>query len=238
MKTNNNIDLTIKNYLRDRNEEKENKHKSSGKLSAGKLGWPLQWQILHHLGVKQKPFEDYTLRVFERGKNVEERIEEILTDRNLVISSQELVRYRDCIGYCDLVVDAARMGLDEVELPLELKSTKNSKFARIRRQKEADYSHKLQAGLYGLALGKRYFGVTYVAADDYRTLTYIYEADEVKTEIDRIIKIYKMALHLKTIPTFEANPHCGWQSSPKYNNYYSWMFKTKEELKEISRELF
>jgi len=44
--------------------ERESKHKSSGKLSGSKMGWPLQWQLLAGIGVPQKPFDEYVLRFF------------------------------------------------------------------------------------------------------------------------------------------------------------------------------
>ena len=71
------MNLTIDNTLNEiidaklmaKNKEKEANHKSSGKLSASMLSWPVQWQILKLLGVEQPPYDPYTLRKFKRGND-------------------------------------------------------------------------------------------------------------------------------------------------------------------------
>lgn len=216
------LDRKIGEALLKENEERESNHKSSGKLSASMLGWPLQWQILKSLGIPQEPKDEYTLRKFKRGNHVEDWLVEKLNP----VEKQKFVEYRDCIGYVDALVDTKDWDWKNGVIPLEIKSTTNLKFKRIVKQ-GADRSHKLQAGFYALALGTKHFGVTYVASDDYRVQTYIYETDSVKDEIEKIIDEFENQRKVG-VPVFE--PAEEWQAKKLYNNYPEWVELTQEQI--------
>lgn len=229
MKLDNYLDRKIGEALLAENEERENGHKSSGKLSASMLGWPLQWQILKSLGVPQSKKDEYTLRKFKRGNHVEDWLIEHLNP----IEKQAFVEYRGCIGYADAIVDTKDWDFQVGTIPLEIKSTTNLKFKKIVKQ-GADRSHKLQAGLYALSKGSEQFGVTYVASDDYRVQTFIYETKDVKDEIDQIISRYESQMKIG-IPVFEAAED--WQANKLYNNYPEWSELTQEEVNKKYEEI-
>src|SRR3990167_2969329 len=100
------IDDTINQFvdkkLIEENQEKELNHKSSGKLSASMLGFPLQWQILKAVKAPAKPNDAYTLRKFLRGTTVEDWLVENIPG---VIDTQVFSEYKNCIGYADILVD-------------------------------------------------------------------------------------------------------------------------------------
>ena len=125
------IDSTIDNQIRDelkkRNEEEAAKHKSSGKLSASMLGLPLQWQVLKVLGVPGREFDDYTLRKFQRGKDVESWLMKFLR----AAEKQKFVEYRNCVGYVDALVDTSGWEQNHGVIPLDVKSVANMKFKRV-----------------------------------------------------------------------------------------------------------
>lgn len=203
----------ISKYLLEREEQEKALHEPSGKLSASSLGLPLQWQVLKAVGVPQKPFDVYTLGVFERGR----QCEDWLIERMEAKETQVEVNYKGVVGYVDAVLD----------IPHEIKSVKNSKFKRIEAQNGADKGHILQACLYALALGKERFAIDYVAADDFRTVTYEYSVNAFKQEVDEIIQKFNDAIKRKQIPSFVEQQ--AWQKNPQYNNYYDWMELSEEE---------
>jgi CRISPR/Cas system-associated exonuclease Cas4 (RecB family) len=207
------LNETIAKYLKEREEQEKAKHEPSGKLSASSLGQPLQWQVLKALGIPQKPFDTYTLGVFERGRQVEDWLISVMKPKE----TQVEVNYRGVVGYVD-AVDG---------MPHEIKSVKNSKFKRITAQNGADKSHILQATLYALALNSDEFAIDYVAADDFRTLTYIYQTETYKQDVDQIIDSFQDAIKRKVVPIFEAKE--SWQAKPDYNNYFDWIELTQDE---------
>ena len=210
------------------NAERDAKHVSSGKLTASRLGEPLQVQILGVLGVKGKEIDEYTLRKFLRGVQIEDWL---LTQIDTV-DKQKLVQYRGVIGYADAICDTKdwenKLGI----LPLEVKSTSNAKFKRILKQ-GADRSHKLQAGLYALAQGTKYYGISYIATDDLRVQTYIYLTADIKPEIDQIIDRFEAQMKLQIIPKFVAIEK--WQSNPEYQKYPQWSNREEVKFSEINK---
>ena len=199
-KLDNTLDIQIGSAIVVRALEKEKTHISSGKLSASKLGSPLQWQILYVRGVPSKEIDEYTYRKFLRGNHVEDW----LIGEIKCVDKQKFVEYRNVVGYADAIIDTKDWQFPCGIIPLEIKSVANSKFKRIVKEKNADRGHKLQAGLYALALGYDNFAVCYVAADDYRIHTYIYETKDIKEEIDRIIDRFDEAIKIPKVPEFEA----------------------------------
>lgn len=229
--TDNYIDEYIAKTMFDKNKEEENNHKSSGKLSAGMLGMPLQWQILKIKGIPQKEFDSYTLRKFQRGKDVEKWFVGVLPN---VIETQKFLEYRGCIGYCDAVVDTSTHNFKQGIIPHECKSVSNEKFKKIKSSKGADRSHKLQACLYALALGKDYFAIDYIASDDYRIMTMVYPVADYKDEVDGIIDRFNQQMATGFVPVFI--PEEIWQSSEKYSNYPEFAKLNQEEINNLIKE--
>jgi hypothetical protein len=219
------LDLLAKN-----NEERKN-HKSSGKLSASMLNDPLQWQILKILGVEQKPLEEYTIRKFLRGKQVEEWVITQIPD---IVCTQKMVEYRGCIGFIDCMAETKTWDWKNGIIPIEVKSVANFKFKRINDQ-GPDKGHILQAGFYALAENTEHFAVLYVASDDYRVKVYTYETAKFKDEIDGIIDAFQKQLESGVIPVFE--PKEKWQENIKYNKYPEWAKLTQEEIDKKANEL-
>lgn len=194
-------ELIASKVLQD-NEEKI----PSGRLSASRLGLPLQWQMLHYYKIPTAPKDEYTLRKFARGKDVEDRIMEWLAPNPEQM--QVPVVYRGVVGFCDLVL----------EYPIEVKSVTNAAFKWKEKDNEPSLGHRLQGELYAKAMGYTKFGIAYVASDDYRVLCY---EQEVGDEVDKIIDEYEEQVSLGTVPVFKAREK--WQSMKEYNPYLEWM---------------
>lgn len=218
------IDTFIGRQIKAENEAKQAEHISSGRLSASMLGQPLQWQILHHYGIKGRAIDEYTLRKFVRGEEVEEWF---LNRLPFVTDRQVKVEYRGCIGYIDAMMDTADHDWKLGIIPHEIKSVANSKFKRIMEERRPDRGHKLQAGYYALGTGAKHFAVDYIAADDLRILTFIFETKEVEAEINAIIDKYDAQVAKGTIPVFEAVE--AWHANKLYNSYDAYM-KLAEEI--------
>lgn len=223
----NSIDKEIAFKLKEDEKKRSAEHKSTGKLAASRLPWPVQWQILHYLGVEKKPFDDYTLRKFKRGRDVEDWL--IGNILNLV-ESQKFLEYRNTVGFADTIVDTKLYENPVGVIPIEIKSTANSKFKWIKQNQEPDDGHILQGCLYALAEDSSHFGVTYVASDDYRTLTFILETKWYKQRVDTIIDTYQEQVDKREVPVFE--PLYSWQKSQKYSPYPEWADLTEKEILE------
>lgn len=223
------LDRHIGKFLLERDAEERANHKSSGKLSASMLGKPLQWQILKVLGVPGKKIDEYTLRKFQRGKDVEAW----LISHIPASEQQKFVEYRDVVGYADVLIDTKDWDFKNGVIPLEIKSVSNAKFKRIVKE-GADRSHKLQACLYALALKTEHYGVCYIASDDYRVQTYIYDTAETKAEVDKIIDRFQEQLKLG-VPKFEAAEE--WQKKIEYSDYPEWMELSEEECQKKYEEI-
>lgn len=190
----------------------------SGNLSASRLGWPLQHQMLHHFKVPQLPLDEYTLRKFVRGRDVEDRIVDWIKPG----AKQVPVTYRGVPGIADMVIEG---------IPYEVKSTTNMAFKHIQKE-GIKRGHNLQAMHYAKALGVDTFYVAYVASDDYRVLCI---EGEVTDEVDTVIDRYEAQVKLGVVPVFEAEEE--WQSNVKYNSYAGWMKLTEEQIAEKLSEL-
>lgn len=189
-------------------EEKE----PSGRLSASRLGWPLQWQMLHYFKVPQKPIDEYTLRKFQRGKDVEERIM-----RWLAATPEQMqvpVTYRGVVGFADVVL----------EYPIEIKSTTNMAF-KYKQKEGISRGHGLQAELYAVALGFDKSAVAYVASDDYRVLCFEQENTGL---VDKVIDAYEKQVALGTVPKFKAEEK--WHAMADYNPYFEFQELSEQEI--------
>jgi hypothetical protein len=217
------IDRFVGQKLEDQNKVERANHKSSGKLSASMLGQPLQWQILKTMGIPQREINEYTLRKFKRGKDIEDWLVKQLDGEEQVFTE-----YRDTIGFIDkILTQDERFDFKLGKVPHEIKSVSNAKFKRILSQ-GADRGHKLQAGFYALGLGVEYYAIDYIASDDLRIETYIYEVKDIKDEIDEIITKYQEQLKSGIVPVFE--PIEKWQADIEYNNYPEWSGLNDKEI--------
>ena len=225
-------DNYLNNLITDKmlSEQADNKREPSGKLSASKLYWPLQWQILGtQFGLKSN-FDDYTLRKFQRGKDVEDWFVKQIKPKE----KQKFLEYRGVIGFCDSVVDTKDWDNKVGIIPLEVKSVANAKFKRIEAT-GPDKGHILQNAFYAIAMKSDYHAITYIASDDYRILTTIHETENSRNEINRIIQDFVDAIESKTIPVFE--PREAWQGNIKYNNFPEFAGLSVQELQEKYNEL-
>lgn len=232
LKTDNYINDHIDKILTEANEKKSRKHKSSGKLSAGMLGSPLQWQILKHLNVEQRPIDAYTLRKFKRGVDIEAWLQKHIPG---LIDDQKFVEYRQTVGYIDALVDTESYNYPVGIIPHEIKSVTNAKYKWITSRGVPDDGHILQAGLYALAIGSDHFAIDYIASDDLRLTSFLLETKDYKERIDNIIDEYQEQLKKKEIPVFV--PLQKWQANKIYNNYPSWSDLNQEEIKEKAKRL-
>lgn len=176
------IDKRIAQEMVKANAERERLHREKnpvrkGNLTASMLGKPTQWSVLKMCGLTAKEPDEYTLRKFARGYQVEEWIDPYL---NSVDSQVEIKPYRGVTGICDYLVDTKDWATPVGVIPLEVKSTKNSQYSHIvnRISGGPKLGHCLQALLYALAIGTEYYALTYVAADDLRTRTFLRHIDD------------------------------------------------------------
>ena len=217
------LDKKIGAIVKANNDAQRANHKSSGKLSASGLNDPLQWQMLHSLGVETGEIDEYTLRKFLRGNHVEDWYVEQIKP----IETQKFVEYRETVGYVDAIVDTSLFDFPSGVIPFEIKSVSNMKYKRIDKQ-GPDKGHCLQAAFYATALQNPHFAVSYVATDDYRIKTYILDVHDYKDEIDGIITRFLEQKKTGKVPVFEAREK--WQSSKEYNRYSDWMELDEEEI--------
>ena len=226
MRIDNYVDRKIGSALLAENEKERQDHKKSGKLSASQLGDPLQWQILKALGYETEAFDEYTLRKFKRGKDIEEWVMKYLEP----IETQKFVEYRNTVGYIDAVCDTENWDFKLGVIPVEVKSVANAKFKRIVKQ-GPDRGHCLQASFYALATGKENAIVCYVASDDLRVHCYVIKTADFTDEIEKIITRFQEQLKSGEIPVFEAIEK--WQADNKYCRYLEFRDKTKEQLAQL-----
>lgn len=228
------LDQRIGERLIRENEAESAKHNSSGRLSAGMLGKPLQVQILKAIGVPQKKFDAYTLKKFKRGTQVEDWMVGYMGEGE----EQVFAQYRDCIGYIDKLIkvtdyyDPAWVQKVGSLLPREIKSVTNMKFKRIsnaggKGHPVADRGHRLQGAMYALAKGTDYFCIDYVASDDFRILSLIHKTADSKAEVDKAIQDFYDATQNGRLPAFE--PAEAWMGKPEWADYPEWVELSSEE---------
>lgn len=220
------------------NQLERAQHEPSGKLTASMLGWPTQWQVLKVLGVPMKSPDEYTLGKFLRGKHVEDWL---VGEMPNVLKRQMYCEYNGVIGYADAVIkhNGEVPVIQNLTIPHEVKSVTNMKFKRIIGTPSkpgigADLSHRWQACMYALALKSKWYAIDYVATDDYRIQTYLYEVNGERQEIDEIITEFNKWVSQKRVPEFK--PRFDWQKSETYNNYPEWMNLNQEELDQKIRD--
>lgn len=227
------LDLLVGKALLDATNTEKELRTPSGKLSASMLWWPLQWQVLKTIGLGGAPFDEYTLRKFERGHHVEKWLVEQMPG---VISEQKLIEYRGAIGYADAIVDSAGYQLRMGIIPHEVKSVSNAKFKRIVTQGQPDMGHIYQACFYAMGTKSKFFAIDYVSTDDYRIETYVLPTEKYAKNIDETIDRFNRAMRdwedKKIVPVFVANEK--WQATVNYNNFPTFMKLTEKEASELA----
>lgn len=210
-------------------ELKAEEHISSGKLSAGILKWPAQWQVLKAIGVPQKPLDEYVLRMMRRGRDAEAFV---LENMEGVVETQAFRTYRGCVGYEDALVDSNAWKAKVGVIPHEIKSKKNSKFKYIEKSDQSDLGDRMQGCFYALAEGRSYYAIDNVAADDYRILTHVYQVDEdyVAQAVNRIIQEFDQFTKAGVVPVFHPRDGFKWQADEQYCSYPEWQHLTLAEI--------
>lgn len=220
------LDNYIEKKLIAEDDTKRADHEPSGKLSASKLNYPTQHQVLHVIGVPSDPLGEYTVRKFKRGNHVEDWVRGYMPG---IVGKEKFVEYRNVVGFADAVVDMRDWNLDIVQetIPHEIKSVSNANFKWILKDGFKE-GHAMQGALYALALGTKWFAIDYVATDDYRVETFLIETAEFQKKVDESIDVFDACIKSKTVPVFEAKE--AWQANVKYNSYSEWVSLTPTEI--------
>jgi len=223
------LDKYIEESLSKADADRSAKHTPSGKLSASRLGWPLQWQVLKAVGVPQEPLGEYVVRKFLRGRHIEDWLRETTPG---LVAKEKFVEYRDVVGYIDALVYMDGWNIPGVKgvIPHEIKSVTNAGFKWIVRDGYKK-GHALQGALYALAEGSEYFVIDYVASDDYRVLSFLLKTEDFKEEVDGIIDAYEKQVETGWIPEFKSVEK--WQENTKYNNYSEFVTAGPIEIDDI-----
>jgi hypothetical protein len=220
------LDDSINKFIDDElireNSEREAAHEPSGLLSASMLFQPLRFQVLKTIGIPRKPLDAYTLGKLKRGRDVEDWYVGQLDKMGVLIDKQRKIMYRGVVGFADAIVDSDKMIFKQGEMPHEVKSVTNAKLKRIVAT-GVDWHYKLQGTLYALGEGSSYYAIDIVSAEDLRPRVHIFDVNELKGDVDRIIDNYDKAMELwkteRKLPEFEPNPDVAWTSNPMYAMY-------------------
>ena len=240
--TTNWINKQINQHRIEDNEKKSKEHKSNSMakgrkgISAGMLFQPVRFQVLKTIGLQRKPFDAYTLGVFEIGNDVEAKFVASLERAGVLLKGKDVEahglkwdeskdeaygEYRGVNGYVDAVVNTAKMEKDWGVMPWECKSVTSYKLKHVKRT-GVDWQHKLQACLYALVMGKEKFAVTIISKEHPDPMVHIFEVSEMKQEIDQIISDYAIAMENfkkdRTLPPLNAG-RVAWAVNPKYAMY-------------------
>lgn len=222
----------IEDDLIQRREKRDAEYTPSGKLSASILYWPTRWQLFKNLGIPQREKDAYTLGVFDKGNEVENKFVEYLNKFGLLAEGypgltwneekkQWQVEYRDAVGMIDALVDTDRF--DDIKvgiIPFEVKSVTAAKLSRLKKNGELDWQWKLQAGFYATAMGVDHYGLAIISKEHDFPQTYILETRHIRPEIEKIIDRYRQAVErwekLGELPPLEIPEQVRWLENPKY----------------------
>ena len=221
------LDKYIEKSLLKENAIREATHKSSGKLSAGSLGDPLQHQILHSIGVPKDKLQEYTIRKFRRGNHVEDWLRENMPN---LVEKEKFVEYRGVVGYIDAFVNMEGWDVGKGLMPHEIKSVTNASFKWIKKG-GVKRNHALQGCLYALATESPQFMLHYVASDDYRVESFLVDVKDWQKEVEQIIDDYNKQKALGIVPVFEAKEK--WQEDKKYNSFSRFLELSEKEIEEL-----
>lgn len=215
----------------------QEREKPSGRMSASRLTWPTQWQILWKLKVpptleewviKPNKMNTFHFRHFARGKQCEDWLEKTLPPKK----AQEAVEYRGWVGFFDRIDEGELYGVED-DVVTEVKSVKGDKWYRMFKDPGdgPQYDHVLQANFYAMALKMPHYGLCYLRSDTLETRTFLYSVEEYRADVDRQIDLYDEAVDSGTIPVFKAKVE--YQKNPKYNMYSSYMDWKPSQLQDL-----
>lgn len=211
------IEEEVNKYLIAKNEKERLEHVASGYLSASRLDKTTLENVLYLIGVPTLEFTPYSLKVFERGKQVEEWLEKVLTEAGMVERSQTMLEYTTPEGH--KIVGIEDLTLKGEDFPTEVKSIKNSSFKYLDIE-GAKLGNILQAVMYALAEGKDKARVLYVAADDLRTKQFIVNVADYKDQVHEVARNVYEAIKSGVLPEFK--PITDFQKMEKYLEYTSY----------------
>lgn len=211
------IEKEVNNYLRNKNETERNKHVSSGYLSASRLDKSTLENVLYLIGVPPLELTDYSLKVFARGNQVEDWVVGLFEELELVERSQTELEYVTPKGH--KIVGIEDVKFKGEDFPTEVKSIKNSAFKYLDIE-GAKLGHILQACTYALAEGKEKARVLYIAADDFRTKSFIVKVEDYKELIDSLAEKTYNAIRDGKLPEFK--PITDFQKLELYKEYTSY----------------
>lgn len=248
------LDNTIANSLLTGHLEDKKTRPVTDSLTGSILGQPLQSQILKIIGVPEAAFDPYVLRKFERGHHVEDwvmglmpgkltpaEIKQLAKLRPAIVgvdkAGQAQVLYKGVKGHIDGLVDMSAW--DEPDLgiiPHEVKSVTNAAYKWIDKSNQAKWGHKLQIGFYAMALEVTTFMIHYIASDDYRIKSMLYNTTDIISDINAIIDEVNAQLATGVLPTFVSRED--WQNNKEYQNYPMWSDLSLDEANEKLQEEF
>lgn len=230
------LDALISNNLLQEQLDSTRHRELRGRLSGSILGSPLQEQILHILGIPEKQIDPYTLRKFKRGQDVEDWV---MSQMPGLVGQQGDIEYRGATGHLDGEVDMSLWEDPDLQelgiIPHEIKSITNAAFKWLLKRPVAKWHHSLQAGMYAMARGKDHFMIHYIASDDYRIFSMLYDINEIDKEhetsirqaVDDVISEVSDQIALGKIPAFQAREP--WQDNSDYQKYPTWATLTEDE---------
>jgi hypothetical protein len=195
----------------------EKKHIRSGFLTASMLEKPALEQVLSLIGVPRRPFDPYTLKMMERGKQAEDWLIHVATELGIVERTQTELKYITPSG--DTIYGIEDVKFAGEDISTEVKSIKNSQFKYIDKE-GARLGHKLQSVVYALASDLTQARVLYVAADDLRTKQFIFNVADEKDQVDSIANEVYEALRNGILPVYKAR--VDFQDMEKYRDYCSF----------------
>lgn len=212
------IQQIINQALIEDNAKRAESHTPSGLLSASMLYQPLRFQVMKTIGVPAKQLEPYVLGKFKRGNDVEDWYVGMLDRAGILLEKQKEIKYKNTIGYIDAYIDSSKLNFKECKIH-EVKSVTNAKLKQIANT-NVDYHYRLQATLYALALGERYYAIDIISAEDLRVNTYIFDIRDTQKDVDAIIANYDRAMEAwnknQSLPPFEVHPEVKWTANFEY----------------------
>lgn len=230
------IDQSLQKFIDDiliaDNAERDAKHEPSGLLSASMLYQPTRFQVMKNIGVPRKQMEPYVLGKFNRGNDCEDWLVDKMQKAGVLLETQKPVKYRNVVGFIDMLIDTNKMYFKQGSMPHEVKSVTNMKLKRIASQ-GVDYHYQLQGCLYGLAEGSDYYAIDILSGEDLRLYTYIFETKDMKADVDMIIDKYDQAMkdwnEKHVLPALEVNPKVAWAVVPDYAPFSKEILEMTDE---------
>lgn len=211
--------------LENRSKIETRNHKKSGLLSPSKFAYTTREAVLQMLEVPAKRPDDRLLRIFERGKILEQYIIDLLEKTTKEQPrTQEETSYLKAKGYSDIIWDNQLF---------EIKSVSCNKIRRIKKENEPQLSHAIQTAFYLLGNNMDQGTLVYIVPDTLEVKEFVINAQAYKSELDyRILNIYE-ALVTGKIP--EHQPREDWHDKKPYTLYPEFWGMTSKEIRTALR---